>query len=309
MIIKDFIDNELALSGAVNSSDICGALKLINAARRLVYPLDDWTGTIDYGCVNLCDSCFYLPYHLETVRDMWKCNSSITLNDEIWSSIGTNSLSDCCGERMGVVRTDRSAAIPVQPPLGSIIGIRPIDAADKDFVVRFTIRNVAGSLAVDEVKAKDFTEFSYGELLMGRIESIQKDRTNGPINLYWRDNRGVNCRLYTLQADEVSPRYYMYKATCESGCVIVKAKKKFFPYTEKDIFSELDIQGVNGLMFAIKALEHQRASQYTEFTAALKIARSLLERVKEDLKKTAEPAREMAVQTSHPVSNLRYGCY
>jgi hypothetical protein len=309
MIIKDFIDNELALSGAVNSSDICGALKLINAGRRLVYPLDDWTGTIEYGCVNLCDSCFYLPYHLETVRDIWQCCGPVPLGDEIWSSIGTGYLSSCCGDKVGVTRTDRVSPIPVQPPMGSIIGVRPLDAGDKDFTVRITIRNVAGSLATDEIKVKSFNEIVYGELIMGQIESIQKDRTHGPIVLYWRDNRGVNCKLYTLQADEVSPKYYMYKSTCQAGCAIIKAKKKFFPYTEKDIYGELDIQGVNGLMFAIKALEHQRSSQYDAYVAALKLARSHLERVKEDLKKTSEPAKAAVVNTSHPVSTHQYGSY
>ena len=306
MIIKDFID-ELSLSGAVNSSDTCGALKLINAARRLLYPLDDWTGTIDYGCVNLCDSCFYLPYHLETIREIWNCDEIIHIGDEIWSSIGTGYLSSCCGEKAGVTRTDRHAAIPVQPPLGSILGVRPTDSNDNGFTIRFTVRNVAGTLDTDVIKVNGYEEIVYGDLIMGRIEGIQKDPTNGPVNIYYRDNRGVNCPLYTLQAEETSPRYYMYKSTCQSGCAIIKAKKKLFPYTERDLYSELDIQSVNGMKFAIKALEHERSSQYDLYTAALKLARAHLERVKEDLKKTSTPAKVSVAQTSHPVSAGQYG--
>lgn len=308
MIIKDFIE-ELSLSGSVNSSDVCGALKLINAARRLLYPLDDWTGTIDYGCVNLCESCFYLPYHLETIRDIWNCNGEVPLGDELWSSIGTGYLSSCCGEKAGVTRTDRSVAIPVQPPLGSIIGVRPLDSGDKNFTIRFAVRNAIGSLDTDVVKVKSYDEVVYGEMIMGQIEGIHKDRTLGPIVLYWRDNRGVNCKLWTLQANEVSPRYYMYKSTCQSGCAIIKAKKKFFPYTEADLFSELDIQSASGIEFAIKALEHQRAAQYNEYALALKIARSHLERHTEDLKRTSAPAKVPVSNVSHPVSPYQYGRY
>jgi hypothetical protein len=306
MIIKDFID-ELALAGAVNSSDVCGSLKIINAARRLVYPLDDWTGTIDYGCVNLCESCFYLPFHLETIREIWQCCGSPELGDEIWSSIGAGCVSDCVGEKAGVTRTDRWRPLPVEPPMGSILGVRPIDETDKDFTIRFNIRNVAGTVDTDVIKLGDYNEIVYGELILGKIESIHKDPTNGPVQIYWRDNRGVNCNLYTLQANETSPKYYMYKTTCTSGCAVIKGKKKLFPYTERDLYSELDIQGTNGLMFAIKALEHQRSGQYNEFTAALKVARSLLERQKEDLKKTSTPGKTTVVQTSHPKCNVSYG--
>jgi len=278
MTIGEFIEENGFLGG---DTDICSAIKMLNAARRVLWKLDDWVGTIGYGCVNTNAGCFYLPSHIETARYVYECDKNLPLHDEIWYHLDANELNEWCGRQHGVIQTDIFHALPVGIPYKAQIGFKPQDESDIGTIIPITIKNPVGSTRTERLELKGLDVVSFTEDDVSEVISIAKKKTSGRVSVYSL-SAGKQCKLYTLEADEVTPKYRVYKSPCTCSCLVVKGKKKFFPYNEEDLDRDLDLDP-SGVAFAQKALMHQKSNAYNEYAAALKIARSHLERAKEDL--------------------------
>lgn len=303
MTIQDYINNA-SLTGGI--TDGCQAISMLNAARELLWPMDDWVGTIEYGCVNPKDGCFYLPAHIETVRKAWACNQNIPINNENWYYVDQGFVGDMCGAPVALVRTDRSSVLPVDFPKHSQIGFRPSDAYDIGKAVSVTTKNVFGSVVNESIVLGSLTETSYGELAVDEILSINKPPTEGAVQV-WARSECEEKRVYLIEAFEHSVRYWQYRSVNACECIIIKGKKKYFPYKENDLYREIDIRNPSALQFASQAIEHQRAKNYREYQNALTIARTHLERTKEDLKKTTSMGATNNTSVSIPVDNSVYG--
>jgi hypothetical protein len=303
MTIQDYINNASLVGGI---TDGCQAVSMLNAARELLWPLDDWVGTIEYGCVNANESCFYLPAHIETIRKAWKCKQDIPIANENWYYVEQGFVSELCGDTATIVRTDKSVVLPVSFPKSHQIGFRPSDSNDIGKTIAVTVRNVFGSIVAENITLTSLTETSYAELAVEEIISINKSPTEGAVQVYARGECD-EVRVYIIEAFESSVRYWQYKSINACECILIKGKKKFFPYKDTDLYREIDIRNQSALQFASQAIEHQRARNYKEYQNALMIARTLLERSKEDLKKTSSPGVTAQYNVAMPIDNSSYG--
>lgn len=303
MTVKDYIDQSSMLGGI---SDGCQAISMLNAARELLWTLDDWTGTISFGCVRLNECCFYLPFDIESVRKAWKCGQNIPINNENWVYIEQGFLSDICDEEVSIVRTDKSVVLPVGFPVNCQIGFRASDASDEGKEIAVTIKNVFGSVVNEAIKLGSIRETVYAELAVHELISINKRPTNGAVQVYAKDECNET-RKYVIEAYETDVRYWQYKAINSCKCVVIKGKKKFFPYKETDLYREVDIKSMSALQFASQAIEHMRNKNYKEFQNALQFARTFLERQKEDIKRTSAPGVTINLDVAIPTSNATYG--
>lgn len=303
MTIQEYI-NSASLTGGI--TDGCQAVAMLNAARELLWPLDDWIGTIEYGCVTPKDSCFYLPAHIETIRKAWSCKQDIPINNENWFYVEQGFVSELCGSNVTLVRTDKSVVLPVSFPKSHQIGFRPSDSNDIGKTIAVTVRNVFGSIVAENITLTSLSETTYAELAVEEIISINKSPTEGAVQV-WARGECDEARIYVIEAFESSVRYWQYKAinTCE--CILIKGKKKYFPYKETDLYREIDLRNPSALQFASQAIEHQRAKNYSEYQKALMIARTLLERSKEDVKKTNAPGAIAQSNVAMPIDNSSYG--
>lgn len=303
MTIQDYINNA-SLTGGI--TDSCQAISMLNAARELLWPMDDFVGTIEYGCVMPNDSCFYLPAHIETIRKAWSCNQNIPINNENWYYVDQGFVSEICGDAVSLIRTDKSVVLPVSFPKSHQIGFRPSDSNDIGKSISVTTRNVFGSIVNENIELVSLTETSYGELAVEEIISINKPATEGAIQV-WARGECDESKIYVIEAFEHSVRYWQYKSINACECILIKGKKKYFPYKENDLYREIDIRNPSALQFASQAIEHQRARNYKEYQNALLIARTLLERTKEDLKKTNNLGAISQANVSMPIDNSDYG--
>lgn len=280
MTIREYIAESSFFGGI---ADECAAIKAINAARRLLWTLDDWVGTISYGCVSIKDGCFYLPRHIETARYIWECDKNVPLRDEIWYHLDCNDLGDYAAGRgySAVVSTDIWNALPVTIPYKEQIGFAINDETDAGKEINVTIKNQSGSVRTQKLTLPELGKSIFADDGVLEIISINKAKTNGSISILTRAGSD-ECRIYVLEADEVNPRYRLYRAPCACSHVVVKGKKKFFPYNEGDMDRILDLDP-SGISFAINALEHKKNKEYDQYAATLKLARAHLERAKEDL--------------------------
>tara|TARA_R110000868_G_scaffold13848_6_gene64406 strand:+ start:11462 stop:12379 length:918 start_codon:yes stop_codon:yes gene_type:complete len=303
MTIQDYINNA-TLTGGI--TDSCQAISMLNAARELLWPMDDFVGTIEYGCVMPNDSCFYLPSHIETIRKAWGCKQNIPINNENWYYVDQGFVSEICGDSVSLIRTDKSVVLPVSFPKSHQIGFRPSDSNDIGKSISVTTRNVFGSIVNENINLNSLTESSYGELAVEEIISINKPPTEGAVQV-WARGECDEQKIYVIEAFEHSVRYWQYKSINACECILIKGKKKYFPYKENDLYREIDIRNPSALQFASQAIEHQRSRNYKEYQNALMIARTLLERTKEDLKKTSSPGVIAQANVSMPIDNSNYG--
>lgn len=304
MTVQSYIDQSSLLGGI---TDGCQAISMLNAARELLWPLDDWTGTVTYGCVRLNEGCFFLPFDIESVRKAWKCGQNIPINNENWLYVEQGMLSDFCDGEVSIVRTDKSVVIPVHFPTDDQIGFRPSDAGDEGKEIAVTIRNVFGSVSNEAIKLGSIRETVYAELAVRELISINKRPTEGAIQVYSKNDCDVETRRYVIEAYETDVRYWQYQSLNSCECVVIKGKRKFFPYKETDLYREVDIKSMSALQFASQAIEHMRNKNYKEYQNALLIARTHLERTKEDIKRTSAPGVPANYDVAIPTSNATYG--
>lgn len=303
MTIRDYI-SQSELSGGI--TDYCQAVAMLNATRQLLYPLDDWVGTVSYGCVRASDCCFYLPAHIETARLAWQCTQSIPINNENWYYVDANNLSQFCGDSIAVVRTDRSAVLPVAFPENCQIGFAIQDQEDSGVEISVTAVNVFGSVVTEKITLTSINECEFAELSIKELLGINKPTTVGSIRVMVRGQCDIR-NIYTLESFETQIKYWQYRALNVCDCLVIKGKKKFVPYRDNDLDREVDITNFTALQFASQAIEHQRNKRYEEHTNAMRLARAYLERTKEDLRKTNSPGVPASWEPRVPVSNTVYG--
>lgn len=303
MTIREYL-SQSAITGGI--TDGCSAVDMLNAARQLLYPLDDWTGTVAYGCVRTNNSCFYIPSHIETIRKAWRCEKDIPIGNEGWYHLDANSLYQYCRDTIGVVRTDRSVVLPVGFPKDTEIGFLIQDDTDKGMKISVTAMNVFGSIVTSVLTLQDLETPVFAELQVRELLSISKPTTNGAIRVLSRCNRCIS-NIYLLEAYENNIKYWQYRAMGTCDCLVIKGKKKFFAYRATDLDREIDIENPTALQFASQAIEHLRNKRYQEHTDAIKLARTYLERTKEDLRKSDRAGVTAAWEPSLPVGTGYYG--
>ena len=155
------------------------------------------------------------------------------------------------------------------------IGFRLTDTQDEGVKFPVTIQNPFGTIDTEEIQLTEIVNPTFAEMVVGKINHIGKPSTSGGIEIWKMDECENKTYLFTLQAKEARPSYrqFTFPGCCPS--LVVKAKKKFINYSEKDYGVEMDITSASGIRFAIQAIEHERNKKYNEYQAALKLARSI----------------------------------
>lgn len=232
----------------------CLALQYLNKARSTLWNRKDWIGTVEYGCIQLTGNCFYLPWHLDTIRAAWAGSERASLFDEYYITIEDNILSDCCDLTCDfkVHKTGKRSPLPFTVVGEHKIGFTNIDNRDNGTIV--TMRFMSGSSIETETITLDANKVSMTDNIAGKVLSISKGQTHGSVQVLVIGTDGSVQVAHTLAPQEDVPEYTEYRGYgnhCQA--VVVKAKKRFVNFTEKDLDTVLDIKP-EGLEFAMQAI-------------------------------------------------------
>lgn len=290
--LRRFLE-ELQLVQGLNANG-CGAIQLVNAARRSLYEMGDWDGTIDYCAINLSDCFFYLPYHVELIRDAWVCNRPLNLEKESWLSLEQSQWNGIVGPCISVVKTGKTNVLQGEARKGKQLGFRIIDGRDKGKKLSVSIYDESGSLTTEEIVFEDNKETIAAPAVLGKLDSIAKERTIGSVGVYEiQKRRKINLIQY-IRPQELEPRYHEYKSFEPCNQIIIKGKKKFFDYDETDLDRTIDIRSIDGLRSAVIAIKQHGAGNIKDYVAMLQSARAHVEAAKNDVRninKATTPAQ------------------
>lgn len=301
--IKSFLIESSGITG--NNPKSCVALEELNLARSLLFRLDDWVGTIEYLCVNV-GRCFHLPWHVETIRAAWNCNRSIEVGSAFYSEIGYNDACSFAGKKVPIIRTGYIDVTPVRIPKDSKIGFECTNENDKGKKCFVSFINDYGSITTEEIQLTEVGYICWGKENVRSIKSISKERTQGIVNV--KAFNGEKFHVLSLYPQQLVSEFQRYTADgCLNCQVIIKAKKRYFPYFDEDLDSTLDFNSPEALRFAIKAIQAEKAGAIDKYAANLQAARTHLEREKEDLDRTSTPQKTPIQQIFYPSTSLSYG--
>jgi hypothetical protein len=261
---------------------------MLNLARQLVYPMDDFEGTIDYCYVHCLDGKFTLPYHIETIRNAYDCECRIDIEPGQWKpACPPYAIRHC----LNFVRTDEYVVVPVNLRLGYMYGFRITDLNDAGIKFSVSYMNEGfGAVSEDVTLPSTLEDIVWLVDPVVRFYSINKPRTVGYIQLYARSPYNQCCLIYNYHPLETCPQYQVYYSNQFFGnCILIRGKKRFIPYTDKDYDMPLDIKSHDGLRFAMKAIEHEASGRLNEYSATLASARGHFEKDKIDVR-----SRDMA---------------
>lgn len=297
--IGTFIEeNENVLNKDKNS---CGIIRMINQARRFLYPLGEWVGTMTYATINIkCDPCVYLPYEMETAKSASSGCSHINVESNTFCFISEDEYCQCgCNrESMTLVNTDRRSPIPYT--INSTIAFMPRSKLDAGKKLKIGYNNDAGTERIDEVILKQ-RDLVYTSSVASGIRYIKKDKTLGMVDVFELMKGGKESkRIHSFYPQETNPTYSLYSFKgCVCECIVIYGKKRFIPYAEPEGDSEdyLDIEldiSDHALALAIKALEFfasgskEDIALYKEYT---KLSLEYLRQERKDKKSATFAAR------------------
>lgn len=272
-----------------NDPDSKESLRLLNRARLLMYPMDDWEGTIRFICVPCLDNCFFPPHDIESIRAIWDGNGNVDVWNDTHMQIDHNNIRNYCDRvARAASKTGISQVLPVclpeEPWIPSLLAT---NGEDEGTEITITGRSSFGNKISSTVKLKECNEEVELTEEFKTIESIAKPQTCGPVTIYNSDKK-----IYTLDACEENPCYHQYRMqgrTC--GCyVVLKGKRKFRNYTTKDLDRYVDLTSVDGIEFAMLALnskDKKGGEGLAEYAGYLAAAKAHFEVVKEDLNSSA----------------------
>tara|TARA_R110000772_G_scaffold18184_2_gene50764 strand:- start:25297 stop:26214 length:918 start_codon:yes stop_codon:yes gene_type:complete len=275
------------------------AMWLMNRARRLVHPMDDWVHTIKYYCLTLDDCCFTLPHDVKAIRAAWDGNSVVKVSNEYFDSIPREIAMDGRGVSTSFFRTGRNIALPAR-----LCGTRKLsfiaeDLTDKGMEVTVMYQNTSGSQLTDHLKLnEDFLPVETTEEVRN-VLSISKEPTRGQVQVV--DNNKV---VYTMLPNFTNGRHEQYKVDGEVRCsrVLVKCKIAERDYTDADLGSEIDMQSIDALEFAAMAITAKGKQELGPYKANLSFARQHLDIDKIDIESSVSGFEPMVKAHDSPVT-------
>ena len=253
MNVEDFIStNTQIINRTVESCDIAD---IINAARSLLYPLGDWSGTMEYGAIPENKSCVVAPYEIETIRSASAGCKHVLVENNSFCFISEDQYCECgCSrESITLVATGRSISLPAFKS-GAV---RFIPKSNNDYgrKIRLSYITSSGSEVAEEgvMGENGYTTKNP----VSSFKFIRKDRTEGTVGAFHVEPLGkTGEKFHTINPRESTLSYSVYSVKgCSCECIIIYGKKRFIPYSKEDILDqELDI-APHALALAIKALD------------------------------------------------------
>ena len=290
------------------------ALFLLNRARRLVYPLEDWVHTIKYHCLPITGCCFVLPNDVSAIRAAWSGESVASVVNEYFDSVPRDVAMDLKGERIFFFRTGVNVAFPTQLTGNSKLGFYARDANDEGKNVTITYKNKAGSQITDKIELCGSLDTIYTTEEPVEVMAITKDVTKGEVQVgVVQTRRGYNQEyykpLYMMAPEFTTGRHEQYKINGQCVCsrVLVKCKLRYRDYTQQDYDTLLDIESIDALEFAAMAITAKQKNELKEYQANIQLARIHLDIDKEDLETSPRGFETMAGTRDHPTD--QYECY
>lgn len=272
-----------------NISDSCIALQQLNQARKILWPLGDWEGTIEYACVYLNGGCFYLPWHIESIKNAWSGGQEITVEKSNWIPINTTTLSLYGARPTTFIPTGVTSPLPFEFPRGRVVGARANDQQDKGKHVTVQAKDSGGSTWSEKIKLSGIKKMDKGELEVLSLQALSKDKTIGAVDIYAVCPQCEDL-IHTMQSEETVSSFRQYKVSgCSSPYAIVKAKKKFFKIAENDLDKEFDLISTEAISFVLDAINHKKSQDYEKYNVSLKVAQSHLNVLKEDFRSSSKP--------------------
>ena len=276
------------------------ALFYLNRARRLVYPLDDWTHTIKYGCIPVCDCCIVLPNECAAIRAAWDGNRVVDIANEYFDSVPREYLVRHKGSCVSLFRTGVSLPAPFEPGC-SLLAFQATDDDDAGVDVNLKYKGPTGRVISETISLQDNFQLTETEYPVREILALGKGRTISPVNICTTSGR----LFYVMQPTFTCGRFEQYKIDgnmCYNK-LLLKCKLRYKDYTIDDYDSLIDIESIDALEFAAKALYSKSQSDTKGYQENILLARTHLEVAKEDLETSSKGYEHIRRQSELPNRN------
>lgn len=305
MTVRESLSNMAIFLGSQGMKpESKSALFYLNRARRLVYPLDDWTHTIKYICVRICDRCFVLPEDCAAIRAAWCGRSNVSVVNEYYDAVDQDFIIREAGDKAKVFRTGISMAAPFNPNYDQLY-FSAANTDDLDKVITITYKDNYGSRNTEKITLLDDFQLTGTSNAVKEIHSLSKNRTVGNVDIF--SSSGI--LLYRMDPFFTNGRFEQYKIDGSLCCdaLLLKCKLRFRDYTEDDYDTAIDIESIDALEFAAKAMYEKSQSNIKEYQANILLARTHLEISKEDFETSSRGYEKIRL----PSGNQRdeYGRY
>lgn len=252
------------------------AYRFLNQARKLLWDMGDWEGTMMTGQLQLTESCFYLPFPGGVVKNAYRgCDGSpipVYEGAVLWSSL--TELSSCCESscKYPFNRTGIYSPIPGRYPSGSQFGFIAECESDagKDITVRYTHSK---GVSTEVITLKDGWKVSWQKSgAPVKIDSIQKPYTDGNVTMvhgYTGDDFQYCGQIHILKSEEKFPRYPQYAVNCctSESCMVVRVKKIPVDINSGSQLIDLNPEALDWAMKAITAKEDDDHTKYAQNVA------------------------------------------
>jgi hypothetical protein len=242
-----------------------------------------------------------LPESCSAIRAAWIGGCPIPISNEYFDSVNREFLIRNRGQEVTIFRTGRKLAIPFKEN-GDHIYFQALNSDDAGAKVRASYSSTSGNDMVDTISLIDDFQLNHTEEQVRTVNGISKDRTKGEVDII--DSNGKV--LYTMCPTQTSLGFEEYKIDierCKNICcdqILLKCKIRYKDYTKEDLDKEIDIDSIDALEFAAKALYEKSQSNIQGYQQNILIARTHLEIDKEDLE-TSSIGYEKMREASHPI--------
>lgn len=264
------------------------ALNYLNRARRMIWNRGDPVGTIEHGAIKITKCCFFLPAHLETVRAMFpfQYGSKADIKGSYYEELERAFIDSCClagCEQFKFMKTGESFPLPDDTRHeGCHLWLQPLNGLDND--VKFTVyaEDWQKSIQTDEFTLTDPFHRTRVDIPLGRILELRKSRTYGRVKATIETRSGTVQMDHDLSPFEEHCRYEKYRISpLVDGYAIIKAKRRFYHFTDKDYDRLLDLNP-EALEFGMQAVTKKEIDNDDQFVSKLQLTEEQLEEEKQD---------------------------
>lgn len=283
-------------------------VQAINDARRVLYPLGDWKGTVQPICLVSSCGIVTLPSRFEYIKQIGDCDRPVAVQNGWFTTEGV----DQCGRNWRTAKVVPGefctfsdwpltrGACKTACYYGFYVNVVFEDERDKDVVIRmqaegtnhmnFSLTRVCRGAWIDH-KANP------GEDEAIRITSVIKPKTHGRVRVYGYDGSN-NILLGYYERDDVNPTYLRYQVGGRRA-VMAKAKKKFIKLDNDD--QPVDI-ATEALIHALQALTDRENRNPAGFNTNLGLATGFLNKQLSGPQSTA--TTKMRISPAYRVTGL-----
>lgn len=269
--VRDFLSMYSDIVGS--SPDTQCAIDLVNQARIIAYPIDDWVGTIGYESLPTLNGVFLLPSEYEEIREAKNACSDKGIHVHT-GPITAHDFGSCCGTFLITKLYGRSYC-PIQLTEKYRLKFSALNAKDAGNEIRVQYIDTAGSFR-DETASLFFRKPVALRYIPRQIKRITKPRTVGKILVQSGETSGC------IESYETSPVYSIYCAQSPScsGPIYLRCKKRCILYTLDNLDDILDInpEAISSFILACKVKAKQEPNWSQDYQAAIRLGTDLLKK-------------------------------